>query len=297
MQLTRGTSGFHVTAAGDLVNVSANVTNLRRLWLDQSMIQNDDLGPGDDGDFDHGAWHVACHLVAAGGVRSAADGRLLWLELSCDSQTGEYSATVSVHDTDADRTYPLDSAESRALVQGSTLLGFIEGNSLGHISCRGVVDPKDRFNGWTRQQFDQAVDSPEDGGRVWEHWCTTRDIRPSHSIGSSVLSAYVALTAALGDKFVAAVARGRRSYGHPKQLCAMVRAGLVSEEAATWDIAPEPIPNDAESKLLEARVSDMLEAAADLTWGTSPRYYMYARRIDHWSRTDAVRRDLAAFPA
>jgi len=41
----------------------------------------------------------------------------------------------------------------------------------------------------------------------------------------------------------------------------------------------------------------MLEAAAYLAWGASPRYYMYARRIDHWSRTDAVRRDLADFPA
>jgi hypothetical protein len=150
---------------------------LRDLWLDRSLIDGVDLGPGDPGDFDHGAWHVACHLVAAGGVRRAVDGRLLWLELSYDSQRDEYYASVTVREDAIIRTARLDSAAGLKMVEGSKLLGFVEGNSVGHISARGARDPADRFNGWRRQQFDKAVASDDDAGKVWEHWCTVRDIR------------------------------------------------------------------------------------------------------------------------
>jgi hypothetical protein len=292
----RGTFQFDVTPDGNLSESPANVEALRNLWLDRSLIDGLVLGPGDPGDFDHGAWHVACHLVAAGGVRRALDGRLLWLELSHDSQHDEYYASVSVKEGAIVRTARLDSAAGLTLVAGSQLLGFIEGNSLGHISARGASDPTDRFNLWTRQQFDKDIASHDDGGKVWEHWCTGRDIRPSHAIGSSVLRAYVTLVAALGDRFVPAVARGRREYGHPEQVCAMVRGGLTSEASATWDTAPHAIPLAVEPLLLEARPADALAAVEQLSWDAAPRYYMFPRRIDRWSATASVRVDLASFP-
>jgi hypothetical protein len=291
--MTRGTFQFEVTPGGDLVDSAANVECLRKLWLDRSMIfSDDDIGPGNDGDFDHGAWHSACHLVGAGGVRRAADGKILWLEVSHDRAKDEYYASVTPN---GGATHRLDSAEARALLNGSTLLGFVEGNSVGHISARGVNDPPTLFNLWKRQDFDQPATSSEDGGKVWEHWCTVRDIRPPHKIGSSVLRAYVSLAAALGDKFVPTVARGRRDYGHPKQLCAMVKAGMTTAASATWDIKPHRVPDAAEMKLLEARPGDEAAAVATLEWDATPRYYMFQRRISHWSPADKVKHDLHAF--
>jgi hypothetical protein len=290
--MKRGTFQFEVTPGGDLVDNAANVECLRKLWLDRSMIKDDDLGPGDEGDFDNGAWHSACHLVGAGGVRRAANGKILWLEVSHDPAKDEYYGSVTPAGAP---TVRLDSAEGRALLNGSTLLGFVEGNSVGHISARHVHDPETRFNLWKRQDFDKPVGSDEDGGKVWEHWCTVRDIRPTHAIGSSVLRAYVSLVAALGDRFVPSVARGRRDYGHPRQLCAMVKAGLTTEASATWDIKPHRIPDPAERKLLEATPADEAAAVATLEWDATPRYYMFQRRISHWSPADKVRHDLRAF--
>ena len=290
--MTRGTFKFEVTPGGDLVDSAANVEGLRRMWLDRGMIDGDDLGPGDTGDFDNGAWHSACHLIGAGGVRRAADGRILWLEVSHDRAKDEYFGSVTPA---GGQTHRLDSAEGRALVDGSTLLGFVEGNSVGHISARGVDDPPTRFNLWKRQDFDQPATSSEDGGKVWEHWCTVRDIRPPHAIGSSVLRAYVSLVAALGDRFVPTVARGRRDYGHPKQLCAMVKAGLTSDGSATWDVTPHRIPAAAEKAFLEATPAQEAAAAATLPWDQAPRYYMFQRRISHWSPADKVRQDLRVF--
>ena len=63
----RGAFDFKVTPAGDLLNHSVNVATLRRLWLDQYLVSGEDLGPGDRGDFDRGAWHVACHLAGQAG--------------------------------------------------------------------------------------------------------------------------------------------------------------------------------------------------------------------------------------
>ncbi|HEX9367919.1 MAG TPA: hypothetical protein VF921_14915 [Vicinamibacterales bacterium] len=291
--MTRGTFQFEVTASGDLVDREANVEALRKLWLDRSMIDGDDLGPGDEGDFDHGAWHVACHLIGAGGVRRAADGRVLWLEVSHDAARDGYFGSVTA--AGAPATHPIDSAAGRALLNGSTLLGFVEGNSVGHISARTAHDPPTRFNKWQRQNFNQPVTSDQDGGKVWEHWCTVRDIRPNHAIAGSVLRAYVSVVAALGDRFVPAVARGRRDYGHPTQLCAMVLAGLTSEASATWDVRPDPIPDAAERQFLEATPRDEAMAAAMLAWDRPPRYYMFARRIRSWSPAPTVREDLLAF--
>lgn len=291
----RGTFEFEVTPEGSLLNTAANVETLRRLWLDRKWVNGEAIGPGDPGDFDYGAWHVACHLVAGGGVRRASDGRLLWLEISHDPPRDEYFASLTRKCPEGTQTLPLDSAEGLEMLAGSEVLGFVEGNSTGRTSARRVFDPPRAFNLWRRQDFDQPVASEADGGKVWEHWCTLRDIRETSRMGTSLLTAYVSLVAALGDRFPAAVARGRRDYGHPWQLCVMVQAGFVSEQAATWETKPTVLPPAAETRLCAAEPGLAVEACELLDWGGPPRYYMFKRRIERWSETEAVRRDLQEF--
>ena len=239
---TRGSLNFQITPTGDLQNSATNVKLLRQLWADRSLVHGEDLGPGDEGDFDHGAWHSSCHLLGAGGVRRAADGRVVWLEVSHDADRDVYFASATVREPTRVRTVPLESAEGRTLLDQSDLLGFVEGNSTGRTSARRTFDAPDRFNLWRRQDFDQPLTAEVEGGKVWEHWCTLREPAPSNRVGLSVLTAYVSLAAALGDKFAASVARGRREYGHPRQLCALVHAGFVDLDSAAWDTTPSAIP-------------------------------------------------------
>jgi hypothetical protein len=292
---TRGSLQFQTGDGGALLNSATNVNLLRSLWLNRKLVYGDDIGPGDPGDFDNGAWHSSCHLMGAGGVRRAADGRLLWLEISHDPARDEYFASATVRESTGVHTVALDSAEGRALLEGSAVLGFVEGNSTGRTSARGVFDPPDRFNLWRRQDFDQPITSPIEGGKVWEHWCTTRDIRPSHRIGTSVLSAYVSLVSALGDLFPAAVARGRRDYGHPVQLCGLMHAGFVAEGSAVWDGEPGALLPAAERLLLEAEPTKALLAVEQLDWSKPPRYYMFARKIKSWSAAKDVKADLKKY--
>ncbi|HJZ89834.1 MAG TPA: hypothetical protein VKE40_03105 [Gemmataceae bacterium] len=294
---TRGALGFQVTPAGDLLNSATNVQLLRRLWADRTLIKGDDLGPGDPGDFDNGAWHSSCHLLGAGGARKTADGRVLWLEVSHHPLRDEYYASVTVRDAAGPRILPLDSAEGRVLVDGSTLLGFVEGSSIGRTSSRHVFDGPDRFNLWRRQDFDQPVTSPLEGGKVWEHWCTLRDLRASNRIGLSAVTAYVSLVAALGDRFVAAVIRGRREFGHPQQLCAMVHVGFVGEASATWETTPTAVPAALEPLFLESDPGHALAAAEKLDWSKAPRYHMFARKLASWSSAKTVKADLKKFAA
>jgi hypothetical protein len=291
---TRGSFKFLITDTGDLQNNATNVKLLASLWLDRKLINGVDIGPGDPGDFDFGAWHSSCHLLGAGGARKAKCGRLLWLEVSHCPQRDEYIASVSVRELSGVTTVPLDSAEGRSLVDQSTLLGFVEGNSTGRTSSRNAFDNFDRFNLWRRQDFDQPITSPLEGGKVWEHWCTLRDLRAPNRIGGSVLTAYISLVAALGDRFAAAVLRGRRDYGHPRQLAAMVHAGFVGRESATWNTSPVAIPAALEPMFLEADPKKQLIACEKLEWKNPPQYFMFARKIKSWSDAKMVSADLAA---
>jgi hypothetical protein len=290
--MERGPYKFEVSDNGDLTNTAGNVGLLRKLWLDRSVIKGDDLGPGDPGDFDHGAWHVACHLAAGCGVRERADGSLAWLQISHDDRADRYFASVTVLEGRNTRTAPTDSAEGRILLRKSRLLGFVEGTSKGRTSARFANDPPSLFNLWRRQDFDQPPGSDEDGGRVWEHWCSLRDIRATHEIGTSVLTAYLALVAALGDMFIPTVARGRREYGHPAQLKAMIASGLVDRKSAVWNGTPMPIPANCEAVLEDADPATSLKAATSFDWSQPPRYYMFARKIAGWSKSDDVEKDL-----
>jgi hypothetical protein len=278
---TRGVFEFQVNGAGVLLASDDNIGALRRMWSDRTLVSGGDLGPGvRNGE----AWHIACHLVAAGCVKRAANGRQLWLEISHDSQDDTYQATLTHAEQAATQTVRLDSAEATQLLQNSKLLGFIEGTSEGHISARGVQDSASRFGGWQRQNYDQAVGSTGQGGRVWEHWCTTRDLNPASQLSVSLLKAYLQLCNIAGDLFAATVARGRREYGHPKQLKAMISAGFTTQTSAAWQTMPKPIARNIELLLHEARAVDAFNAAQLLQWSdVGPTYYMYPRRINSWN--------------
>src|SRR5262245_35954248 len=100
----RGSLQFLITPTGDLVNGAINVRLLAQLWADRTLIRGVDLGPGDPGDFDHGAWHSSCHLLGAGGACRATDGRILWLEVSHLRSRDEYFASVTFRDSGKPRT-------------------------------------------------------------------------------------------------------------------------------------------------------------------------------------------------
>ena len=236
--LSRGTYQFEVDDNGKIIDNEANLDRLFKLFRDGEIIGGI-WGPGRSGDFVNGSWHILCHLAAGSGVYINGN-NYLWVSITHADEPDEYIATVSTKNGNSIRTLPLNSAEGSALIESSKLLGYIEGTSQGHILARNIQDPPTAFNSWPRQNFDRDVDSTGSGGTVWEFWCPTRDIRKSCAVGYSVLSAYLTLVSTLGGKFVAAVARGRRSHDHPRQLCALVKAGFLSREEALWDIMPKP---------------------------------------------------------
>lgn len=292
----RGTYKFETQVNGNLVDNAKNVKRARKLFQDSVIIQGR-WGPGRQGDFDYGGWHSLCHLVAGAGVYQSSRG-YFWVAITHAENEDKYIATVSVQERDGTvRTVQLNSTEGHNLLDQANLLGYVEGTSRGHISARNVEDPPEVFNRWSRQDFDCAVGSTNDGGTVWEHWCTTRDLRPSNTIGDSVLRAYITLVSTLGGEFVSTVARGRRSYNHPIQLCALVKSGFITRQDSLWDTTPHKIPTTAERLFQEARPADCLRAVKSLIWTPSGdhRYFMFSRRINSWSKKSDVESDLNLF--
>lgn len=291
----RGTYQFEIQD-GKLVNSVENLERMRNLFQDGSIIK-EHWGPGRTGDFDYGSWHCLCHLVAGSGVYKVGTG-YLWVAITHAKNVDKYLATVSYRDSNRIvKTYELISSEGRNILNQANLVGYIEGTSCGHISARNVQDLGDAFNGWKRQDYDKPVASDDIGGTVWEHYCTTRDLRPSNKVGDSVLRSYLTLVSTLGGKFVVAVLRGRRAHEHPLQLCALVKAGFILREEALWAIRPNEISKEAEDLLREARPDEALKAVAMLPWAPSEeqRYYMYKRRIRSWSTKSDVESDLRSF--
>ena len=134
----------------------------------------------------------------------------------------------------------------------------------------------------------------EDGGKIWEHWCTLRDIRATSEVATSVLTSYVSLTSALGDLFVPIVCRGRKEYGHPDQLRAIVRSGLASLESALWAGNPKAVPIEAETLIKEADPFKSLDAIEGLDWRNPPQYFMFNRKIQSWSYLNDAKNELDA---
>lgn len=294
--MKRGTYEFEIMPNGNLADNPENLERARKLFRDGAII-NGLWGPGNPGDFDYGGWHCLCHLAAAGGVYKSEEG-YVWVAITHAGDIDKYLSTLSVRKSDGSiGTINIHSTEGQDLLKKAVLLGYVEGTSEGHISARGVQDPEDAFNGWPRQEFNQPVDSDEDGGTVWEHWSTTRDLRESSAIGDSVLRAYLSMVSVLGGEFVATVVRGRRTYNHPIHLCAMIKAGFISRDEALRDMKPHKIHPSAERLFKEANPASCLEGIQSLKWPSPPehRYYMFKRRIKSWSKVKNVKADLKNF--
>src|SRR5262249_5408057 len=99
---------------------------------------------------------------------------------------------------------------------------------------------------------------------------------------------------ALGDLFIPTVARGRKEYGHPAQLGAMIRAGLVDRKSALWDGTPTPISVDTQAMLEVADPAISLKAATSFVWSNPPRYHMFKRKIAGWNTPADVKKILPA---
>ena len=279
----RGTYNFEVNDSGDILYTKNNIELLQKFWLNREIINTEELGPGDPGDFDFGAWHIACHLVAACGVRKTNNGNFIWLEISYNPITKLYEPTLTIRENNLVNTIVLTSPQAKEYMKNSELVGFVEGTSEGRISVSGVMDSKELFNKNPRQDYDQEPGSPKEGGKVWEHWCTTRDIRSTSRIGIAVLDAYIVLVSASGKDFVPTVARGRTDYYHPTQLKAMVKTGFVSPESVQLNIKPSSIPKEASLLFQEATPESSMIAVEKLDWSNPLKYYMFSRRINKWN--------------
>lgn len=291
----RGLYGFEIQPNENLADTESNLELLRKLFRDGSIIKAK-FGPGIEGDFDHGSWHILCHLAGGSAVLDLS-GSKMWVGLTHKGVPDAYEASAVFRKGGTVSTVELKSDAGKAKAASGSLGFFIEGSSCGHILARGIRDPENAYNGWLRQDFDKSVWSKAEGGTVWEHWCTTRDLRQANIPGDSLLRGYLTLISFLGGRFIAAIARGRRSHEHPLQLCALVKAGLLTEDEALWDTTPLPIPGKVQRLFYEARPADYLKAAEKLEapQGSASAYFMFKRCIRQWSPSSAVRADLAAF--
>ena len=292
----RGSYKFSVGPSGRVEYTPANRDRLTRLLLDWQIIDGCG-GPGTAPD-DHGAWHVFCHLAAAGAVHQFSDGTAGWTGITYDAGRGRYAATTTIRENEKIRSLPLEVSRVADRVRRAHLVAFVEGASRGHILHRFAVDPGDPETDDRRQDYNQTFDSSEDGGPVWEHWTVSRDIVTNGSPGASLVDAFLLLCSMLGGRFVATIARGRSEaeYGHLRQLCAMIEAGLVSRDDALLDVIPEAIPPKIETRLHEATPAAFLEAANEIAQRTrSESYYMFSRKRESFAPASLLRAIAMAF--
>jgi hypothetical protein len=222
----RGEYGFAINSHGHLLDSEDNFQKAQRMFLDWKII-NGQGGPGTNSN-DKGSWHVLCHLAGAAALYQSSEKLPGWAGITYDEASNSYVATFSYYYKEKVRTALLDSEEARHVITGYEPRGYVEGASRGHILNRKANDPGDPQKDDRRQDYNQPVDSTKDGGPVWEHWTTTRDILTSDSLGTGLLRSYLRLVALLGGRYCGTVARGRfeREYCHIIHLCSLVHAGL-----------------------------------------------------------------------
>lgn len=287
----RGSYGFDVGSDGRVVSNRRNVRLLSCLLLDWKIIEGDG-GPGTSAE-DHGAWHLFCHLAAGAAVFRMPGCGGAWAGITYDLRRQRYVASLCCTGVRRDPALRLLSPEATTVLKRATWGGFLEGASRGRILDRNASDPGDPATVDRRQDYDQNPNSSADGGPVWEMWCASRDIRTSRAVGHSLVSAYVDLLSVLGGRFASVVARGRMEpeYGHLRQMCAMVDAGLIAVDDALCEIEPAAIPPINAMALLEATPAAFARAAAGIgELRSRPAYYMYERRITSFASTALLRR-------
>lgn len=277
----QGEYGFEVDGRGHLTDTEENFDRARKMFLDWSLI----LWHGGPGtvEGDGGSWHVLCHLAGAAGVFQDEEGRPGWAGITFDAASNAYVATFSFDEGNRVETLPIASEKANRAMTRFTCQGYIEGASRGHILDRNARDAGDRNRVDRRQDYDMPIGSNDNGGPVWEHWCTSRDIVSPKSLGSGMLREYLRLVSVLGGRFPGVVARGRiePEYSHLMHLRGMVRAGFLTLADVQWDTTPLKISSAAEKSLNEARPADFVKAARTTLKesGKGPRYHMFSRRI------------------
>jgi hypothetical protein len=281
---TRGTYNFEFDEQDKILPNEVNFHKLRTMFLDRNLINGEFLGPGDKGDFDFGSWHILCHLTAACAVFKKSNS-YIWTEISHIPFIDKYTATVTIDSKrEAISTFPLYSTAGQEIVQGSELIGFVEGSSFGHISARDSQDDPKDFNNNLRQEYDNDVSSIKEGGRVWEHWVVTRNISELSHVGSSILLAYLEMLSICGGIYTGIVGRGRVDYHHPQQLKALEIAGLIKIEEALLDIMPKPIAQTLALKIYTANPKICIETIKYLPWDINKiSYFMFQRKINNWN--------------
>ncbi|CAG0986471.1 hypothetical protein PHYC_02051 [Phycisphaerales bacterium] len=287
----RGRYRFVVDSNGRVASTPQNVRLFRQLLLDWSIIDGDG-GPGTKAD-GRGSWHVFCHLAAGAGVFRLPRRGGVWVGITFDQSRRRYAATVCCTTSRGVAAYPLRSSPAATVLRRATWCGFVEGASRGRILDRQAHDPGNPITTDRRQDYDQNPNSTADGGPVWEMWSASRDIRTPRGAGDSLVSAYLELLSVLGGRFASVVARGRMDpeYGHLRQMCAMVDAGLIEVAEALCDIEPVPIPPAIATTLLEATPSAFAHAAAAIGLIRSTHaYYMYDRRVLNFASAALLRR-------
>src|SRR3989338_2116955 len=242
---------------------------------------------------ENGSWHVLCHLAGASALFQSSEKLPGWAGITYDEPSNSYVATFSYYEGKKARTAALNSDEARRVMTGYVLRGYVEGASQGHILNRKANDPGDPQKVDRRQDYDQPATSAKDGGQVWEHWVTTRDIAAPNALGAGLLRSYLRLVALLGGRYCGTVARGRfdQAYGHVIQLCAMAKAGFIAPQDALWDVEPVTIPQEVQTVLYEANPESFFQGASLLLEAAQAQesYYMYKRKIANFVSASSLR--------
>lgn len=268
---------------GKLIENEHNLHEIIRLLLDWGII-NHNGGEGTRAG-DGGSWHGICHIVAAGVVGQLANGQPAWLEIGWHPIKKRYCPIIVFEDNNEIRVQDID-GKAKEWASRITVRAYVEGNSRGRISNRQAIDPGVPEKNDRRQDYDRfPLDFENEGGKVWEHWCTTRDIKKKDGSGAQVLRAYLALLSVVGTEFAAVILRGRLNYGHPDQLRGCIEAGLITKKDANWLGWPKPIPMD--SQILFYYSEPLLSFAACkrlLLKHDQVQYFMFERSIHLFQR-------------